>query len=71
MLLSDLHRYFFISNSIIFAVSQCDASYFPKKKRDFSKPSLDGYTTAQDFTTLLFQPFKSFLTALQFVMSLV
>lgn len=64
LLCSDLRCYFFISNSIIFPVSQCAASHFPKKKRDFSKWSLDGYTTAQDFTALLFQPFKPFLTAL-------
>lgn len=64
LLLSDLHPYFFISNNNVCPVSQCAASHFPKKKKDFSKWSLDGYTSAQDFTSLLFQTFKPFLTAL-------
>lgn len=64
LLLSDLCPYFFISNSIIVPVSQCAASHFPKKKWVFLKRSLDGYTTAQDFTALLFQTFKPFLSAI-------
>lgn len=54
---------FLISNSIIIPASQCAASHFPKKKRVL-KRSLDGYTTAQDFTVLFSQTFRPFLSAL-------
>lgn len=64
LLLSDLCPYSLISNSIIIPVSQCATSHFPKKRRVFLKWSLDGYTTAQDFTALLFQTFRPFLSAL-------
>lgn len=45
-------------------VSPGAASHFPKKRSDFYKRSLDGYTTAQDFTAPFFQTFKPFFTAL-------
>lgn len=64
LLLSHLHFYYFISNSAFSPVSPGAASHFPKKRSDFYERSLDGYTTAQDFTAPFFQTFKPFFTAL-------